>query len=240
MNMAKNNSTQRRRDAKICSPLPLCVSASRFFFLAFFLCLSVRSEILDRIAVSVGTRVITVNDIAREIRVTAFLNGVKPDLDAANRRATAERMVEQKLIQQELEDSRYPVPSASEIDPILADFRKKHFASDAEFQHALTDYGITEQDVKASLLWERTLLEFIEVRFRPGVQVGDQEIQDYFDTVVAPAARVAHPGVPVALEDYRNQIEEKLAGQRVDQQMNGWLESVRKRTEVVFHPEALQ
>jgi peptidyl-prolyl cis-trans isomerase SurA len=199
-----------------------------------------RAVVIDRIAVSVGNQVITASDLDREIRVTAFLNGVKPDFSPQNKRATADRMVEQKLIRKELETSRYPTPSPAQIEPILAKFKQERFADDAAYRQSLRDYGITEQDVKAMLLWQRTLLLFVEVRFRPGVQVGDQEIQDYFTKVVEPAARAAHPGQPVALEDYRNQIEQTLAGEREDRQMDDWLKQARSRTEIVYHEEVLQ
>src|ERR1017187_6822016 len=76
--------------------------------------LPARAEIIDRIAVSVGNRVIAESDLHREIRVAAFLDGVQPDFSPAGRRATAERMVEQVLIRRELEISRYPIPSAAE------------------------------------------------------------------------------------------------------------------------------
>jgi hypothetical protein len=202
--------------------------------------LAARGEIIDRIAVSVGRSVITAGDIDRETRVAAFLNGVKPDFSPAARRATAERMVEQKLIRAELETSRYPVPRPSEILPALEQFKQKQFADDGAYRRALESDGITEQDLKDALLWQRTLLLFIELRFRPSVQVSDAEIQEYFRNVVEPAARAAHPDEPVSLEDYRNQIEEKLAGERVDREIDAWLQEARKRTEIVFHPEAFE
>jgi hypothetical protein len=208
--------------------------------LALILALPAFADIIDRIAVSVGNRVIAVSDLDREIRVAAFLDGVQPDFSPAAKRATAERMIEQKLIRRELETSRYPVPDASEVEPVLAEFREQHFKDDDEYRRAVTERGITEQDVKDELLWQRTLLRFIEVRFRPAVQVSDQEIQDYFEQVVVPAARVAHPGEPVVLEDYRSQVEEKLSGQRVDKEVDTWLKESRKRNEIVIHEDALQ
>jgi len=197
-------------------------------------------DIIDRIAVSVGNRVITTSDLDREIRVNAFLEGVKPDFTPAGKRATAERMVEQKLIRRELETSRYPVSEAAEVEPALEEFKKKQPGSEEDYQRTLASYGITDQDVKNELFWQRTLLAFIEVRFRPGIQVSDQEIRDYFDSVVAPAARSAHPGQPLALEDYRDQVEQTLAGKRVDQELDQWLKEARKRTEIVFHEEVFQ
>jgi hypothetical protein len=208
-------------------------------FLLSLLAVSASAAIVDRIAVSVGSRVITTSDLDREIRVTALLNGVQPDFSPAAKRATVERMVEQKLVRRELESSRYPVPEPDSVLPALADFRKRFYPDDTDYQRALAQYGGTNQDVLDELLWQRTLLEFVEVRFR-SVEVSDRDIQDYFDKVVAPAARAAHPGQPVALEDYRDQIERTLTGSREDQEMDNWLKEARRRTEIVYHEEALQ
>jgi len=213
---------------------------SRWTVLLLALATAARGDIVDRIAVSVGNRVITTSDLDREIRVNAFLAGVKPDFTPAGKRATAERMVEQKLIRRELETSRYPVPDAAEVEPALEDFKKNLEGNEEEYQKTLASYGITEQDVKNELLWQRMLLAFIEVRFRPGIQVSDQDIRNDFENVVAPAARAAHPGQPVALEDYRDQIVRKLAEKRVDQELDQWLEEARKRTDIVFHEEVFQ
>lgn len=198
------------------------------------------AEIIDRIAVSVGNSVITTSDVDREIRVTAFQSDVQPDLSPANRRATAQRMVEQKLIRREMEQSHYPLPAPTEADFLIEQLRMSRYPTDAGYQQALAKYGVTEQDVRDELLWQLTLLRFIEVRFRPGVRVSDQEIQDYFDKQVKPAAQAAHPGQPVSLEDYRNQIENRLAEQQTDKEVDAWLQDARKRTEIVFHDEAFQ
>jgi hypothetical protein len=204
------------------------------------LAFNLHAEIIDRIAVSVGNQAITTSDVERETRVTAFLNRTEPDFSPAARRATADRMVEQHLILRELENSRYPAPAATEIDPILDKFKKDNFAGDEEYNHALAEAGITDRQVRDELLWQRRLLLFLDVRFRPSVQVTGQDIEDYFSKVVEPAARAAHPGQPVTLEEYRDRIEEKLTGEQVDKQMSAWLASARQRTEIVFHPEAFQ
>jgi len=199
---------------------------------------ALHAEIIDRVAVSVGNQAITTSDLDREIRVAAFLNRTPPDFSPAAWRATADRMVEQRLIMRELENARYPSPPGSEIDPILDKFKKDNFPNDDDYRRALAESGITEQDVRDELLWQRRLLLFINVRFQPTVQVSDQDIQDYFAKVVEPAAKAAHPGQPVNLEDYRPQIEEKLTGDQVDKQMSAWLEDARKRSDVVVHQEA--
>jgi hypothetical protein len=198
------------------------------------------AAVIDRIAVSVGDRVITTSDLEREIRVNSFLNGKPPDFSPAARRATAERMVEQKLVRKELENSRYPVPQASDVAPALDDFKKRFYPNSADYQSALAEHGITERDIVDEMLWQRTLLEFIDVRFRPAVQVSDSDVKDYFDRVVAPAARAANPGKPVALEDFIEKIRSTLTGQREDREMDAWLKEARERTDIVYHDEAFK
>ncbi len=89
-------------------------------------------------------------------------------------------------------------------------------------------------------MWQRRLLLFIDMRFRPAVQLSEQDIEDYFHKTVEPAAQAAHPGQQVTLDEYRDQIEEKLTGDQVDKQMSSWLEGTRQRSQVVVHPEAFQ
>jgi hypothetical protein len=197
-------------------------------------------DIIDRIAVSVGNSVITTGDIDREIRVTAFLNGTKPDFSPAQRRATADRLVEQKLVRRELEISNYPAPPASAAQAELQQFRKSHFRSESDFERSLAEDEITVEEVQDELLWQIMLLRFIDVRFRPAVQVTDQDIQNYFEKTVKPAAETEHPGQPVSLDDYRERIRETLTGQRADQELDNWLKETRQGTDIVYHQEAFQ
>jgi peptidyl-prolyl cis-trans isomerase SurA len=198
------------------------------------------ATIIDRVAVSVGNRAIAASDIVREIRIAAFLNGVKADFSSSTRRSTADRLVEQTLVRMEVETSRYPAPTGAEVQTVLDQFKKEHFADDAAYQHALTDYGITEQDVLIELTWQRTLLSYVDIRFRPAVQVSDQEIQDYFQKTVKPAAEAAHPGRQPSLDENRDQIEETLASLKEDDELNRWLAQAKQRYEIVYHDEAFQ
>jgi hypothetical protein len=204
------------------------------------ICALAAGSVIDRIAVSVGNRVITASDVEREIRVTAFLNGTKPDLSAAARRTAAARLVEQTLVRLAVDASRYPAVGAADVKPALEDFRKKHEPKEADYQRALADYGITEQNVLNELIWERTLLTYIDIRFRPSVQVSDKEIQDYFDQIVKPAAVAAHPGEVPALDEYRDRIEETLAGKKEDEELSRWLAQAKQRYAIVYHDEAFK
>jgi len=139
-------------------------------------------EIIDRIVVTVGNRVVTQTEIMREIRITAFLNGEKPDFSAEARRKAADRLIEQKLMRNEIELSRYPAPPESEAEQLLASIRKNH----PNFERELKEYNIAEEDLKNHLLWQITVLRFIELRFKPGTRVSEEEIRQEFDKRVVP------------------------------------------------------
>jgi len=191
----------------------------------------VHAETIDRIAVSVANKVITTSDIDRQIRVAAFQSGTRPDFSAASRKAMADRMVEYTLVRIEIETSRYPIHEVAEIEPALAEFRKQYYPTDESYRAALAQYGITEQDLKDELLRERTLSAFLDLRFRPAIQVSDEDMQQYLEKNFPSGSR---------LEDHRDGIQSTITAQRVDQEVNAWLERVRRRNEIVYHPEALQ
>ncbi|HWQ56729.1 MAG TPA: hypothetical protein VN442_23790 [Bryobacteraceae bacterium] len=200
---------------------------------------SATAEIIDRIAVSVGNRVITYSEIERQARLTAFLNNEQPDLSAAARRKTAERLIEQRLVGRELEAARYPEPAASEVEATLNGLRKRYAAA-GSLKQALAAYRITEEDLREHLVWQLRFLRFIDIRFRPGVQVTEEEVREYFEKTIRPVAAQAQPGRKPVLEEYREQIEEALTGQRVDREVERWLAAARRRTRVEFREGAFE
>lgn len=212
------------------------ISASLCLSAAFAL----RAETIDRIAVSVGNRVITTSDLNRQIRVSAFLSGTQPDFSPAAKRAMADRLVAQTLIQNEIDTTRYVVADRSAIEPALQDFKKRYFKSDEDYRRALAAAGLTEQELRDELLHERTVSAFIDVRFHPAVQVTEQDIQEYFEKTVAPAARAAAPGEPVTLDRFHDEIERSLTGKQVDADVEAWLRIAKRRNEILYHEEAFQ
>src|SRR5687768_10277501 len=133
------------------------------------LLIAAQAEIIDRIAVTVDKSVVTESEIMRQIRITAFLNAQQPDFSPANKRTTADRLVEQILIRRELETTRY----ASDATTSSAEYEEvvRKFPSPEAYRQALARYGITDAEIREALAWQATLLDFIETRFRPGIQI---------------------------------------------------------------------
>lgn len=194
---------------------------ARFLILAFLLVFSVRAVVVDRIAIVVGNRVIKISDIDREVRVTDFLNGDRLDLGAPARKKAAERLIDQWLIRREIDLGGYAVAGKDEVQRMLQQIKRRH-KTDAAFRTALSTYGISEEQLTRQLTWQLTVLRFIDQRFRPGVLVTEEEIERFYKTHNAGAAR------PVSLEAARPRIEDQLIGERINEQFYAWLAEARK------------
>jgi len=198
--------------------------------------MALKAEIIDRIAVVVGNSVITESEILREIRLTAFLNGAPVDLSAASKRKTAERLVEQHLIGTEAHASAYPPPDPDELEQSLQQVRDR-FTSPAQYKEAMERAGIGEDQLKAHLAREITTLGFLDFRFRPGLQINDDEIAMYFADRVEPELKKKNPDRKFSAGDYRLQIEQALLGERLDKAADSWLKEAHERTHIEFRPD---
>jgi hypothetical protein len=200
-----------------------------------------RTEVLDRVAVSVANSVITEGDVLRELRVTACLNRAEPDLSPQARRKAADRLVERTLVQREMQFSKYPRPSTEEVAESYAGFRTGNAPKDDAWKAELARRGITDAQVRQALIDQLMLLRFIEVRFRPAVQVPDRDIEQYYRRQFLPEWRKANGNKPPpALEDSRDQIEEILAQAQVDRALDRWLGEVRTQTRIRFRDEVFK
>jgi hypothetical protein len=196
------------------------------------------AEIIDRVAISVGNQVITEGQIDLEVRVTDFLNHESLDLAAVQRKKAADRLIEQTLIKRDMEFSHYPLPVLADADPSLQDV-KANFAGDAQYQDALQRYRITEEDLKERLLWELTVLRFIDYRFRPGIQILDSEVRAYYEQQLPEFRQEGSKPAP-ELSEVRSQITELLTQQRIDESLDRWLADTRLQVAIHYHDEALR
>jgi hypothetical protein len=197
----------------------------------------VSAEIIDRIAVTVGNQVITESQIDEEIRITAFLNREKLDINAGAKSQAANRLIEQALVKREMDLSHYPLPDLSDAGAALEGV-KATYANEAEYSAALESYGISEADLTRRLLWQFTLLRFIDYRFRPGIQIPDADVQTYYRQQVSGWEQKGVNPIP-SLEDSRDQIEEILTQKLIDQALDQWMADTRKQVQVTYRDQSL-
>ena len=154
----------------------------RAFLFLLLLC-PLRSEIVDRVAITVGRQVITEIQIDEELRVTAFQNHAPISRSAEIRRAAANRIVAQILVEREMQFSHYPGPEAADVDRYLQQIRGT-FVSNTVYEQALREYRLTEPILKQHLTTQLATLSFIELRFRPNLDVSDSEREERTDQIL--------------------------------------------------------
>jgi hypothetical protein len=198
--------------------------------------------IVDRVAIAVGDKIIAESEIDLRIRLTAFQNGEKADFSLASRRRAAGELIDQRLIEREMDVGHYPRLEPDHRAALLADYEKAEYKSDpASLAKALAAYGLTPQDLEEDLGRQSDLLTFLNLRFRPAVQVTDQDIQKYFaENVLKGAGKTLQEAQAAALNEMRAQIEQKLTAERADKELDLWLQDQRKRTKIEYLEKDLE
>jgi hypothetical protein len=199
----------------------------------------VRAEIIDQIAAAIDDQVITTSDINSQIRVTAFLNGEQPDFSPANRRRTADRLIEQMLVRREMDLTRYPRPAVSEIEDTLKQV-KSRYASEAAFEADLAARKITLPELEQALIDQAALLRFIDLRFRPEVQVEESDVDRYCENVYLPELRKKGVTPEPTLESVRPACEADFTAQLVDKRVETWLKESRDRSRITYNEDAFR
>lgn len=208
-------------------------------FLLIALCVSLQATIIDRIAIVVNNQVIKDSDIGRDLRVVDFLNQEKLVVDPATRRTAANRLIDQVVIRREIQVGEYQTPSQSEADKLFAQIDKDRFANQAALLKALGQYGLTEDQLKQYLLWQLTVLRFIDQRFRPAVLVTDQEVEQYYNEHQSQFHQ-AGSAQPKSLDEARGEIQQSIAGERMNKLFYAWLEARRKSANIQYMEAGLK
>jgi len=192
------------------------------------------AEVIDRIAVIVGRHVIKTSDIARDLRLTDFLNREPLELSAEAKKNSAERLIDQEIIRQEIVTGGYRRPTDEDAESFEKQLVRDRFhGSAAQASAALAKYGLTEPQLRAQLLWQLTVLRFIDQRFRAGVLVTDEDIQSYYEQ--------HHRELGTdSIEALKPKIRSTLEGDRINDLFNAWLAHERKTTRIEYKQEAFQ
>jgi hypothetical protein len=196
------------------------------------------AEVLDRIAATVDKQVIAESDVILYLRVAAFLDRKPADLSGPAKRSGATALVDRYLILEESENSHFPLPSEAEAQSLLQQV-KSQYPSDAAYQAALKEYRITEPDLAKDLLAGVRALRFTDLRFRPEVQISDQDLSAAYDKYAA-TWRASHSGAPPSLDDSREDLEKLLTNQRATEALDQWLETARQKRRVEYREAAFQ
>jgi hypothetical protein len=202
---------------------------------------SAAGTVLDRVVAVVNGDVILDSDVDEERRFEM----IQPyrGLGEFSRERAVQRLIDRALILQQAELQPEVEVSDKELDDQLARLRKDipackeyHCETDTGWQKYLGDHGFTEPEFRDRWRKRMELLRFIEVRFRNGIHITDDQIKEYYEKTMLPEY-ARQKVAPPKLEAVSQRIEEVMLQQQVGNLLRDWLSSLRVQGSVRVIPQ---
>jgi hypothetical protein len=182
-------------------------------------------ETADRIVARVENDIILWSDVRALSRYQQFLDG-KSETDAQ----ILERLIDQWVVRTEADVSRFPHPSDAEIERGLERLRKS-FTSAEEYEARKKQNGLSDAEIRDMVAAQAYLSNYLDSRFRPGVQIDPKTIDDFYEKSIVPRAK-ARGQEPPPLDEARDLIQEALVQRGINDQADQWLIESKARLHI--------
>jgi peptidyl-prolyl cis-trans isomerase SurA len=190
------------------------------------------AEVVDRIIAVVNGHLVTWSDLDEQMRFEALENRrALKDLSEAERRSAFEHLVQNRMLRDQMQGM---APATdSEIDARIDELRAAWMMDkgEARWSAALTGYGLSTGELRRLVQEQLEVLQFTEFRVRPLVRVSRAEVDEYYAHVLAPQVK-AQGQTPAPVEAVSSKIRELLEEQKMNQEMDKWLETLRTQSRV--------
>lgn len=196
-----------------------------------------RGVVLDRVVAEVNGELVLESDVDEERRFEEIqpYRALRTD---GTRGRTVERLVDRTLIRQQAALEPETAVSDAELDAQIVTLRKdipecKQYGCETEagWTKFLASHGFTAEEFRARWRERMELLKFIEVRFRNGITISEDEIKEYYEKTMLPAYAKRNV-TPPPLKALSKRIEEVLLQQRVGALLVDWLRSLKAQGSV--------
>jgi hypothetical protein len=199
---------------------------------------------LDHVVAMIGTNVILQSDVDLEMHLAA-LEPLRV-LPGQNTPQTAlRRLIDRTLILEQMKEQLQPVTTpAPEVDKAIAELRKqipaceKYDCATAKGWNAfLSANDLTPELVQLRWSQRMAILHFIDVRFRSGIRIPQDQIAAYYQKTLVPALTKEHEPAP-PLAQVSGRVQELLLQEQVSGLFQDWLSSLRDQGNVQIVDQA--
>ena len=198
-------------------------------------------QVVDKIVATVNVStepdckdncLITYSDLLWQLALQPGTPLASPSSDALNR--ALRLTIDQRLILQEAERLPTISPSADEIRK-ARDSLVKQFPSRAELQDRMTRVGLTSEKFDQILEQRVRIEKYLDFRFRSFIVVTPTEIEAYYRDDFTPQFKNRNPGrIVPSLQDVRGEIERTLTENKVESDIDQFLDTARDRADIVM------
>ena len=199
---------------------------------------AVQGTQIDRIVAIVNGALILDGDVDQERRFAALLPYGEASGPYDRDKAVA-RLINRELILQQARlqpgNQISLQAAAKDLDALrksLPSCKEFHCETQAGWDRFLATQGFTQQSL--TKLWRDRMdvLQFIELRFRMGIKISQQEIDKYYNETMLPQYAAKHV-TPPPVQTIASRIQEVLLQQQVSSLLGDWLDSLRAQGSVV-------
>ena len=139
------------------------------------------AQVVDGIAAVVNEEVITSFELDKEYQQMQKEQEKLPPAEKMGLRSAAlNRLVDKKLIEQKVRELDIKVMD-DEVRLAIDDVKKQNHMTQEALEHALAGQGLSFEQYRAQLKEQLERLRLMSQEVRSKIQVGEQEIRDYYD-----------------------------------------------------------
>lgn len=192
-------------------------------------------KIVDQILTLVNGEIVTRTELLWSLALDPSAPSPAGPISSDLLRQKLEVMIEERLISQEATKLPGADITEQEINKKQAELVSQ-FGSEAAFRQRVESVGLSPEKLE-DLLRGRILIDrFVDFRFRSFVFVSEQEIQRHYEQRLVPTVRESGQ-VPSPLDSVRPQIAELLKQQKINDELDRWLNTARQRADIVHLAE---
>jgi peptidyl-prolyl cis-trans isomerase SurA len=194
-------------------------------------------DVLDRVAATVNGQPILQSEVEEEAAFDCLFAGSKCNRnDPEPMQAALERLVDRKLLTQQMRGARFERSRPEEVQRKLDELRRQLLPAandDTQWNYLLQRFGISEDQVRARIAAELDALRFLDAHFRPGTVVTSGQIANYYNEQFVP--KLPAHSRPPELRAVTGQIREILVQQAINGDLNEWLTTLRQQSTIEVH-----
>jgi hypothetical protein len=214
----------------------ICLSALLLFSAPF--CSG--QEVVDKMVATVNSGasqpdLITYSDLIWQMALQPNTPIDHPSSEVLNR--TLQSLINQRLIYQEAEKLPTINPTDAEVKAEIQNIIG-FFPSAAEFEQRLRRVGfnsIDDEQFKEIIRQRVAINKYLDFRFRSFTVVTPKEVSDYYRDVYVPRFQRQYPGrILPTFEQVRAQLEAQLTEDKIESEMDAFLDTARERAEITI------
>lgn len=186
-------------------------------------------QVVDRIVAHIEDDIITQSEV-REL--SAYQELVDGHAESDDR--VLNELIEQWVVNNEATATQFPPAAESEVNREVARIQGR-FPNPQAYNQRLAGLGLTPEAVKRIVAREIYLARYLDYKFRPAVQVSDDDIAKYYKEQLVPTMTGKGQAAP-PLDKVTDQIRELLVQQGVSERAATWFDETKSRLKIQIEP----